>query len=233
MTTIREQIIASISTRLAEIRTANGYRTECGASVHLARAKIDPAECPAAVLWPRTEEVERSYGGNLCTMPIEVEAFSLHGDVSPVTVSESMLADLIECLTGNIWTLTFTTGSIEVEVGATITGATSAAMGYVTAVSVTSGSWAGGDAAGTLTLRRVTGEFQAENLKVNTIVVAAGTGITGQSAVSAMGGLAEEITYTRGGTDAYPQPGETSTGTTAEFDVKYKTLTGDPYHQPS
>lgn len=233
-TTIREQITAAIETRLADMRTANGYRTECGANVRKALPKIDPDELPASVLWPKVETVERSYGENHCTMPVDIEAISLHGSNDPVSVSEAMLADLIECMTGNLWTLSFNAGVTEIRQGDTITGATSGAAGYVISVSVTSGSWAGDNAAGTITLRRVRGEFQAENLKVSGAVVAASTGApTGQSASAGMGSLIDDIAYMRGGTDSYPQPGEISTGCQATFNILYRTLAGDPYHQPN
>lgn len=65
-------------------------------------------------------------------------------------------------------TLAFTSGgTTEIAVGDTITGATSGASAVVTRVELDSGSWAGGDAAGTFHLRAVTsGPFQSENLDV-------------------------------------------------------------------
>ena len=231
--TIREQIIAAIETQLADIRTANGYRTECGANVHTVRSKLDPDELPAVVLWPKIETVGRRYNENHCTTAVEVEALSLLGSSDPVDVSEAMLADLIECLTGDTWALPFDSGATEISLGDTITGATSKATGYVISVSITSGSWVENDAVGTIALRRVAGEFQAENLKVSGAVVAAATGApTGQSSIDAMGGLIDDIAYAQGGTESYPQPGEISTGSQTTFSILYRTLAGDPYHQP-
>lgn len=57
-------------------------------------------------------------------------------------------------------------GTYEIEEGDTITGATSTETATVERVQVTSGSWAGGDAAGWLTLSSPSGAFQAENLDV-------------------------------------------------------------------
>jgi hypothetical protein len=167
-------------------------------------------------------------------MPVELEALSLHGSSDPVDVSEAMLADMIENLTGVTWTLAFGSGSTEIEAGQTITGATSKATGYVISVTVSAGSWASDDAEGTIIMRRVTGEFQAEDLKVSGSVVAAATGAaSGEHPITAMGSLIDDIVYVQGGSDSYPQPGELTTGCQATFNITYKTLTGDPYHQPS
>jgi hypothetical protein len=62
--------------------------------------------------------------------------------------------------------LAFTSGgTTEIVRGNTVTGATGAATMVVQFVRVTSGSWAGGDAAGTI-MGVVTGTFQAENLNI-------------------------------------------------------------------
>lgn len=69
-------------------------------------------------------------------------------------------------------TLAFTSGgTTEIAVGDTITGETSGATGVVTRVVKTSGTWAGGDAAGTFYLRaRNATAFQAETVKVGTTI---------------------------------------------------------------
>ena len=64
-------------------------------------------------------------------------------------------------------TLAYTSGgTYEIVPGDTITGATSGATARVVSVGQTSGTWAGGDAAGTFILDTVSGTFQAENLNV-------------------------------------------------------------------
>lgn len=64
-------------------------------------------------------------------------------------------------------TIAFTSGgTTEIEEDDTITGATSGATATVKRIIVTSGTWAGGDAAGTLVLYSQTGTFQSENLDV-------------------------------------------------------------------
>ncbi len=57
-------------------------------------------------------------------------------------------------------------GTTAIEEGDTITGATSSATATVERVIVTSGTWAGGDAAGRLILSGQAGAFQSENLDV-------------------------------------------------------------------
>lgn len=61
--------------------------------------------------------------------------------------------------------LAFTSGGThELLVGDTITGATSGATAVIVAIDLDSGSWAGGDAAGTLWINQQSGTFEAENL---------------------------------------------------------------------
>ncbi len=63
--------------------------------------------------------------------------------------------------------LDFTSGgTTEIVVGDTVDGATSGASGVVAGIRVDSGTWAGGDAAGTMYLHTLSGTFQAENLDV-------------------------------------------------------------------
>lgn len=57
-------------------------------------------------------------------------------------------------------TLDFDSGSVEPQVGETLTGATSGAVGKVISVTVTGGTWGGGNAEGSIELGAVTGTFQ-------------------------------------------------------------------------
>ena len=75
-------------------------------------------------------------------------------------------------------------GTYEIVAGDTITGATSGATATVFDVVLTSGSWAGGDAAGVLWLNGQSGTFSAENLNVgansNVATIAANSSSNGQ-----------------------------------------------------
>jgi hypothetical protein len=57
-------------------------------------------------------------------------------------------------------------GTTEIVVGDWIVGATSGAKAEVVGVTLASGTWAGGTAAGVLTVRSQHGTFQSENIKV-------------------------------------------------------------------
>jgi hypothetical protein len=57
-------------------------------------------------------------------------------------------------------------GTTEIVAGDWIIGATSAAKAQVVSLTLTGGTWAGGDAAGVMRLRSQHGTFQSENLNV-------------------------------------------------------------------
>jgi hypothetical protein len=64
-------------------------------------------------------------------------------------------------------TLAFTSGgTTALVVGDVIVGATSGAVATITAISAITGTWAGGDAAGTFTLKNQIGTFASEHLHV-------------------------------------------------------------------
>ena len=78
-----------------------------------------------------------------------------------------ILYDAVDASASGEYTRTFTSGgTYEIIPGDTVVGATSAATARVVAVSLSSGTWAAGTAAGTLTVDTHTGTFQAENLNV-------------------------------------------------------------------
>lgn len=82
--------------------------------------------------------------------------------------------------------ITFTSGgTTEIVVGDTVVGATSGYMADVLAVTLTSGSWAGGDAAGTLTVKNLSAPPASWTNNEN-LLVGAGTNdatMTGKPAV--------------------------------------------------
>lgn len=87
-------------------------------------------------------------------------------------------------------TLAFTSGgTTEIEEGDTIVGATSTETATVDRVIVTSGSWAGGDAAGRLIISAKSGTLQAENLNID----------GGASNVATIAGDSVAITLPAGG----------------------------------
>jgi hypothetical protein len=68
----------------------------------------------------------------------------------------------------SILRLVFTSGSVEPSKGDTLSGATSNVTAVVVMVELTSGTWAGGDAAGNIWIESQTGTFQSENLDNDT-----------------------------------------------------------------
>lgn len=82
-------------------------------------------------------------------------------------------------------------GTTAIAVGDTITGATSSATGVVLSITVASGAWGDGDAAGVIRIHTKTGTFQAENLNVgaslNLATIAADTDIRGLIKIAAGG----------------------------------------------
>ena len=229
--TIRERIISAIVTALAAVRTANGYATEAGAAVYRCEVALDPESAPFLNVFPQPETVEHDrYGNPVHTMPVIIEAVA-EFDETPSEVAEQLLGDLIECGTGVVYYLPFTGGKSEIKAGDTITGATSGATAYVSAVSVTSGAWAELNAAGTLTLKRLAKVFQTEALNVGAVASASTTGaITGQYPEARMtAGLADSIRYTAGGVSEYPHRDKHLTGQQITLEIVYTTSPGNPY----
>jgi len=78
-----------------------------------------------------------------------------------------VLIDAVDT-TGTLKSIAFTSGgTYEIRPGDVVTGATSGATGHVVSLTLSSGTWAGGNAAGTLVLDNVVGTFQSENLDVD------------------------------------------------------------------
>lgn len=234
--TIRERIILAVIAKLADIRTGKGYNTEAGLYVNRAVTHPDWDKTPFLTIYPQAETATQDYGSCMCHMQIMIQAIMAHGATNPSVIAEQLLGDMIECMTGIKYTLAFTSGGTVVPVvGNTITGHTSSATAYIQAITVTGGSWGAGTASGTFTLRRVTGTFQAENLDIGAnlnVATIAGPPISSLPIVTTAGGLADRVLYVSGGPEQYPDTDETETGCSALFQLDYRIISGDPYHQP-
>ncbi len=229
--TIRERIIAAIITKLADIMVSNAYATGIGARVERVRPVFQAAELPAISVTPQAETAERICGKMVCTMPVTAEGIVLHGSYNPSIMSEKMLGDFISCLTGIEKMLSFTSGgTYQIVPGDVITGATSAKTAIVIQVTLSSGTWAAGTASGTLRLRLQSGDFVAENLNVRAILNVA-TIAANSSLIPHLGGLVDDIYYSGGGPEIYPESGADITGCPATFIIKYKVVLGNPSAQ--
>jgi len=232
---IRKQIINSIFAYSEIIRRNNAFLTDIGKNVYLARKS--EWILPALILWPHVEEVTREYGKNNRIMRfradgiVEIE----NEDIIPSDLIEDILADLIEFLTGDNWVLSFESGGVNrPAVGDTVTGRTSGATGILQTWNKSSGEWQDGDAAGTFTIRRKVGTFEAENLDIGDETNLASTDgtISNLSAVYlSTGDLADDIQYIQGGAEEYPDQGNQVAGCSATFVINYQTNIGNPYSQ--
>lgn len=243
--TIREQIIQAIIDRMAIIRADNGFNTGCGANVFRAARRIDPSQLDAVTVFPRRESATGEFNSLHVTMPVDVQALAAVVAVGSETegeraervsqLIESMLGDIIEAMTSDRFSIAFTSGSREPVAGDTITGATSAATGFVESVTLSSGSWAAGTAAGSIKFRRKTGTFAAENIDIGseTNVATVAATVTVEEAVALVtDSLADGIYYQAGGVDDYQEAGDQSIGVMATFNISYPVKEGNPYGQP-
>jgi hypothetical protein len=235
MDSIRERIIKAFISRLAIIRVDNGFNTDCGLNVSRAVRNLDPDALPAVIVWPRKDENEPFYEQTGLTLPIDVELYMIQRiDITPSEQSEQMLADVIEAAMGIEWSAPFTAGASEPSAGDEITGNDSDSSAWIQSVAVSSGTWGGGDAAGTLTLRRKDGAFTSELVSITDgdadALTIAGGSITGTGSKDlAAGGLAIGIYYTGGGTDTYPDSDNDTVAVQGNFSFLYHTADGDPY----
>lgn len=230
MKTIREQIISTLKTELEKLRITNGYYTDVGQRVIRGRYDISADEIPAIVLLPGTESAEREGFHTTISLPVSLEAFIYFGTHNAGIEGNKVLGDLLVNMTGVRLALAFSNGSRQPAPGQTISGASSSATGVLESITVSSGAWATGDAAGTFSIRLPYGEFTSETLKNEgneTIAQTPGT-IT---LIPRLANLVNDIEYQSGGVEIFPDPGENIVKTTAEFIIHYVTLTGNPYKQ--
>ena len=93
-------------------------------------------------------------------------------------------------------TISFTSGgTYEPQVGDTITGATSAATAIITRIELSGGTWADGDATGTLTIRGQSAAFVGETLNVGANADVCTVAGDSAAVTLAAGGRFEFITY--------------------------------------
>ena len=119
--TIREQIISKVIDRLGAIKIVDDFDTDIGKRVYRVQRGLLIEDLPACNVWPGVEESERRYGKNHCTMPIRIEGFvdindhdylgfTYLGETNPSIISESILGDLIKCMTDQTYLNTWTAG---------------------------------------------------------------------------------------------------------------------------
>jgi hypothetical protein len=226
MDTIFEQIMQNIQSRLEEITADNGYNTNIGSNVFRGISTVSEAKIPFASLDALTETPVGFYDDLQFQREIRVGGVVNIGTANPSQLAEQILGDIREAMEGDRITLNFENGDAEISVGDTVTGASSGATGFVQAVSVTAGTWAGGDAQGTLTLRRVDELFTDGESITSADVV--GSTYTNQIA-GVTGDLAVKLEYQSGGTTEYPEDGERVAYTECTYNLTYRNQRGNPY----
>jgi len=216
--------------------TANGYNLELGDEVYYAfLPPIDFDILPAIGYLPTTEETESLHDQGKFKMQVQVQAVEKVGTIQGGPMAEMIYADIIEAVQGVVWTLGFDSGgTFKPIVGATITGVDSGATGYVTAVSLDSGAWGDGDAAGSFGLRRVEGEFNDNeqlDIESNADVATVDGVLSAQSALkTTTDDLADAINILSARTQ-YPNAEQKSAGVEVVFEIIYKRVAGNPYSQ--
>lgn len=234
---IREQILTNFGTRLTTILKSNQYNSDMGKTVLRSfLPAVDGSLCPAIGFHVNDEEnIAMYHRDEQKELPIRVQGVSKFGSILPPIMAEKVYADICECVLGTEYSLGYDSGGTnEASEGDQVVGESSAATALLTSVSLDSGTWAGEDAAGTLTLRRVAGNFQDnEKLTIG--------GDSGAATVDGLlsgtgpldlttGGLAEGITFSTGNVQMNDQDG-TVIGVQIIFRVKYRSIAGNPYSQ--
>jgi len=238
MNSIRETIILNVISKMAEIRKNKGYNTDIGQRVYRADRRYDPDVLPAVAIWPQKEESTREYDIDVNSMPVRIEGLYKYGKgENPSVISELILADLKEFACGRKWTLLFDSGgTYRPSPGDMITGASSGASAVIESINESGGAWDNGDQEGSFVLRRKIGDFTAENLNVGNELNIASTNAT-ISSISAeyslTGDLADDILIREGGTDEYPESSDQIHACSVSVNIRYSTITGNPYNQPN
>lgn len=240
--TIREQIIQAIEDKLKIVIKDKAYQTDSGKNVFRAIRNIDENIDEFLNIFPKPETAVRDSELEV-TMPVNIEGIAkfISSDnppqiENPSQVAEKLLGDIIEAMVGRKWILDFTSGgSYQPRPANIITGATSGATGFIESVSLESGDWENGDAAGKITIRRKKGNFTSENLNIGdeTNVATIDGTVEYQSAeYSTTGDLATDIIYLSGGAEEYPEEGQNRIGVLAIFNVVYSIIADDPFSKP-
>jgi hypothetical protein len=234
---IREQLLTAWATRLTSLLISNQYSSDMGSNV--LRAHLPPINSsilPCVGFHVGVETNTKLYHRiNLCVLPVTVQGVVTFSSVLPSIMAERIYADIAECILSDEITLSFVAGgATEIIAGNKIVGETSAAEGLVISVSVNSGSWGAGNAAGTFTLRRNKGVFSnGEEIKVGVqtgLATVDGAPVGSTAMQLSTGGIADAISFANGGV-VMPENEDLTVLASLVFDVRYKVRADNPYSQ--
>lgn len=234
---IREQIFENFGAKLQTALIENGYNIDLGAEV--LRGFLPPINfeyCPAVGFLSLVEENTNLYNyKSNYSLQIQVQGIAPFGTIPPAQKVELIYADLIECILGHTWTLKFDSGGpYKAVVGATITGQSSGASGYISGVSLSSGDWTDEDAAGTFSLRRVKDDFiNNEKLDIGSeddVATVDGVLSNISALTSTLNDIADSIDIINA-EPQFPNQGDKAVGMNIVFQINYKRIAGNPYSQ--
>jgi hypothetical protein len=233
---IREQFISAFGTRLTSLLIANQYSSDMGAEVlrgHLPPLNSSLVPCVGFHLDDEQNTALYSRKDDR-VLSIRVQGVAKFGDVLPAIMAERLYADVIECILAEELTLNFNSGSTEISVADRVTGADSAATGFVISVAVNSGTWGAGNASGVLKLRRFTGQFvdnENINVGVSTNVATVDGAPTGETPCDlAGGGVVDAITFSTGSV-IVAEIDDLTVSANIVFQARYQVIAGNPYSQ--
>lgn len=236
MLTIREQILQLIKTEIAKIKVINGYHTNIGRNAIRGRYDLMPAELPSVVMLANQDSAKPRLGHGVNEIPLVIAGFDTMVTATPeysnraARKAEAIMGDIQTCLLAQRVTLDFHSGSREPAIGTTLTGSISGATALLESISLTSGSWAAGTAAGEFSLRLPWLDYEPE-LVLNTGGETLASTVGVMSLIPPFSNLLNNIEYQRGGIDPLPDPGEDILKVSVSFSVTYVTLAGNPYKQ--
>lgn len=229
---IRRRIIDAVDVRLASIQIANGFNTDAGQNVTLNQPQSG-STLPCLDIQPGSEEVDADRGR--AEFRIRIEGVIEAGNLQGVEESEKLLADIVEVMTAREIDIDFINGllvGIDPVPGDYVETESGSFLGMIANIEISSGSFNGGNAAGTMTFRRCNGRLRSgdvlqydgeDMLTVDSILAHR------MPEDLAGGGLAENIAYAGGGPLVAEEPGGTLAGAFAEFRIAYRPESGNPY----
>ena len=229
MASIREQIIRSIVIALRQVSITNGFNCDIK-MIERGRVAFDDSELSAISVLPGIEVSSRRAGERINTMEVTLRYFKILANTwNPSEIAEKVLADMIIGILGVRLSCGFNNGSSEIVPGVTIIGDSSGASGKVLSVTLTGGSWVGGNATGTLVIYYpLSLPFSlGEDLMV--AGMARANLSTALNKIDLYTTSVGDVQYLSGGVENYPGTGERILEVVSKFNFVYSTINDNPY----
>lgn len=228
---IRQRLINAVESRLAKIRIENGFETDAGANVTLNNAQA-ARNFPCLDIQPGEEEIDADR--NRMEFRLRIEGIIDAANETGVAASERLLADIVEAMTSREIVVSFESGSLAVDPlpGDPVATESGSFAGVIASISLSSGAWEDGDAAGAMSFRRCAGRLRAGDTlqfeDADFMDIAGVEAILTPEALAA-GDLAENVVYSGGGPLVSEEPASALAGAYAEIRIAYRHVAGNPY----